>query len=182
MFLGIIDKIFDTAVNDTHDKLTDFLLKLANTLLQLSVGILIIVYCFQSFILWSAKPEILENKFYIKYVREYIRMANEFAVIGDKIFLALIAFGFILFIISYFVWLAFEILGKKLNIKSFFVGNLLVALSIGLIFWSFVFYLILATAAGSPKHFIMNITINILFLILVSKIPKMTSRIGRKNN
>ncbi|MFE7822289.1 hypothetical protein ACFU1R_29565 [Priestia megaterium] len=165
----MLDKLFDIIINETHDKLTDFILRITNTLIQLFLGLLIIVYSFQSYIKWAKEDVILNNTLYLKYVEKYINMANDFATIGVKIAFSLFPFAVILFFVSYIVWLVFEFLRKKFKVELFFVGNLLVFISIALAFWSVVFWIVLSAAAYYPKYYILALPLEIFVYSMIIK-------------
>jgi len=179
MFSNVINKLVEVAINDTHDKLTQITLKILNTFIQLFLGVLIIIYSFQSFLLWSDEKSILTNKIYIKYVEKYINIANDFAIIGYKIFNGLLLFGIILLLVSYFIWLVFETVGKAINTESFFIGDFLIVLSVGLVFWSFVFYILLTVEVQYKKYFIVALPMVILFMVFLNVITKKINAMGR---
>lgn len=165
----MLDKLFDIILNETHDKLTDFILRITNTVIQLFLGLLIIIYSFQSYIIWAGEKVILNNTLYLKYLEKYVDMANDFATIGVELCLSLFPFAVVLFIISYIVWLAFEALGKRFKVESFFIGNLLVFISVGLGFWSVIFWVALWAAAYHPKYYILALPIQIVVYHLLIK-------------
>ncbi|KZD40804.1 hypothetical protein B4083_1870 [Bacillus cereus] len=179
MFSKILDKILEHVINDTHDKLTETIIRISNLIIQLFIGILIIVYSFQSFILWSNQVDILTNELYLKYIEKYLDMANNFALIGSKIFSGLFLFGIVLFMVSYFVWLVFVNIAKKINIGTFFIGDFLIRLSIGCTFWSFVFSILLTVEVQYKKYFVLALPLTILLLFLLNMITKKVNDIGR---
>ncbi|MDI3089999.1 hypothetical protein QJ133_02255 [Priestia megaterium] len=158
----MLDKFIDIITNDNHDKLTDYILRIANTAIQLLLGVLIIIYSFQSFVFLFDAKEILKNELYIKYVKEYIEMANKFALEGTKVFESLAAFGFVLFWISFIIWLTFEVIGKRFKIESFFLGSLLIFTSLGFAFWSAIFWFVLSIASHYLKYYLFALPIGIL--------------------
>ncbi|PFE28525.1 hypothetical protein CN279_04745 [Bacillus anthracis] len=180
MFSKIADKLLEHVMNDTHDKLTENFIRISNLIIQLFLGILIIIYSFQSFIIWGNQVEILTNHLYLKYIEKYLNMANDFAVIGSKIFSGLFPFGIVLLIVSYFVWLVFANVAKKINIGTFFIGEFLIILSIGCIFWSFAFYILLTVEVQFKKYFILVLPLTILLLFLLNTVTKKINAIGRK--
>jgi hypothetical protein len=133
-----MDKIFEMITTQTPDKLASFIAGLMNAVIQLSLSVLIMIYSFQSFLITFEIKEILRNELYIKYIKEYIEIANDIATIGHKICWPLAFFGFLLFCTSIVIRLATEFLKEKFNAQSFFIGDFLMDISIGLTFWSLV--------------------------------------------
>lgn len=179
MISKIVDKLLEHVINDNHDKLTETIIRISNLIIQLFIGILIIIYSFQSFIIWSNQVNILTNELYLKYVEKYLNMANNFALIGSEIFSGLFLFGIVLLIVSYFVWLVFANIAKKIKLGTFFIGDFLIILSIGCTFWSFVFYILLAVEVQFKKYFILALPLTILFLFLLNMVTKKINAIGR---
>ncbi|PHD05733.1 hypothetical protein COF54_16895 [Bacillus toyonensis] len=179
MISKIIDKLLEHVINDTHDKLTETIIRISNLIIQLFIGVLVIFYSFQSFVIWSNQVDILTNELYLKYVEKYLNMANSFAFIGSKVFSGLLLFGIVLFIVSYFIWLIFANIAKKIKIGTFFIGEFLIILSIGCTFWSFVFYILLTVEVQFKKYFILALPLTILFLFLLNMVTKKINAIGR---
>lgn len=96
-------------------------------------------------------------------------------LLRSKIFSGLFPFG----IVSYFVWLVFANVAKKINIGTFFIGEFLIILSIGCIFWSFAFYILLTVEVQFKKYFILVLPLTILLLFLLNTVTKKISAIGR---
>ncbi len=162
----MFDKFIDIIANDNHDKLTEYILRISNTAIQLLLGVLIIIYSFQSFVFLFDAKEILKNEIYIKYVKEYIEMANTFASSGNKVFLSLMGFGFVLILFSYVIWLAFHVIGEFLKLKSFFLGDLLVFISLGFTFWSSIYWFVLLIATHYLKYYLFALPIGAFGLYL----------------
>lgn len=81
-----------------------------------------------------------ENEYYIKFIKDHIRIANDIIDIGHEICGPLPLFGFFLLIVSIVVKSGIEFLERELNAQSFFIGELLINLSIGLTFWYLMVY------------------------------------------
>ncbi|WP_427125161.1 hypothetical protein ACQCPP_31765 (plasmid) [Priestia megaterium] len=176
----MIDKLIEIVTNENHDKLTDFILRIANTVIQLFLGVLIIIYSFESFVFLFGEKEIQKNKLYIEYVKEYIDMANKFATSGTKIFESLIAFGAAFLMFSYIIWLTFDVIGRKIKVESFFIGDLLVFVSLGFTFWSAIFWFVLYIAANYLKYYLFALPVGILSTYWLFRVLSKINKIGKK--
>ncbi|MBU8589682.1 hypothetical protein KM925_27740 [Priestia megaterium] len=162
--MPLIEKFVEMLTSDTHDKLINFITKLINASIQLVLSALIIAYSFQSFIALFDIKEILKNEFYIKFIKTYINIANEVATIGHEICGPLPVFGTLLIFISVVIQLAFEFFKREFNVQTFFIGELLIYISIGLTFWSSVFWAVFWIADDYLKYYM-------VFLPLVILVP-----------
>jgi len=159
----MIDKILGIVTNDTPDKLANFIIGLINAAIQLSLSLLIIIYSLQSFLIVFEIKEILKNELYIKFIKKYIGIANDIAIIGHEICGPLAFFGFLLLVfISIFIKLATDFLKETFNVQSFFIGDFLIDISIGLIFWSLVCLGVFWIAEDYPQYFILLLPLVIL--------------------